>query len=291
MILLIATPQPVHATSGCGTHTTCYVGAYFTNTEATATKGFFVTDFSSTDVSEFGSGYSLTSVMSIAGQYTGGSCPCAYQNPFAIYNSGSSGGSVYWDPQIWNINGVVAIATATLVGSNSTFLYAGLIKYYSSGNTIKFVAFVYLDQQQFQKNTPYIYSWTYSTGDTNFYYGTATSNGYVLKEFQVGAESNYDLANNNPKWQVDQGSMEVYTSSWIYAAADSVEGNAAYQLPTSGVPVPIGGAVFTGANLSPYASTDAPSWTWTGTTIGTGTSLWTSTGGSTPYPCQVSGRC
>ena len=271
-----------------------YAGGNFTNSEASATKGYFSTDFAGTTASSIPSGHSLLTVLSVAGETTSSPCPCGYQSAYVLFPNGT----VDYAPQYWGTSGLVSLVDRH-VGTVSSISFGGLIRYDSSTSSMKFTGFVYNTHTQIDQNTPTIYNiLSANTGDTNFYYGTTTSQGVTLKTFQFAVESQVNITSS--MWNVDQGTLEVYTSSWGYQPGSSLEGGSstsAYALVCGFLCLSYtvyywGGETFKGVNLATSPPTaDAPSWAYTGTSIGTGTSLWTGTGSYTPYPCQVSGRC
>jgi hypothetical protein len=152
------------------------------------------------------------------------------------------------------------------------------------------IAYIYSSNFDVQNNLPTTYSvWSHNTGDAGIYYGTTTSGGKLLKDFQFGVESASNITSSN--WYVFQGTMEYYASSaWGYQSADTTNGYAAFQLLGSSV-APIGGTILSGVNFVSYASDSVSSWYYTGTTVTPGTTIWSGTGSNTPLPCQISGNC
>lgn len=274
-----------------------YVGAYFTNQQATATKAFLENDFSGTNPSIIPSTSWLGSVLSIAGQSSSSPCPCLYQTGFQLYpNNTVQATSQFYGAQSNNPPlGCIYCAWIKNVGTVSAFDYDGEINYKSSCSCIQSSAYVYSTLTQVENNSPNIYRFSgIYTGDvTNpFYYGITTNTSCYaepMQRYQAGLESPNI---GSGAWYVNQRVAEVYASGWLYQPANSDEGNLSYITCYNGQSYVVGGAQMTGVNVnSANLGTDSPSWKYTGTTIGQDKSLWTGSGGTTPYPCQVSGRC
>ncbi|QQG48012.1 MAG: hypothetical protein HY247_04355 [archaeon] len=263
-----------------------YTAGYFTPSQSTATKVFIGTDFSGTNPSVIPTW--ILSIASVAGTSSSGQCPCTYQQSYNLYPTGQV--SILVETFPWMQNPTrVEIAN---VGTTSSFALEGLVKYDSSIGKVKFVNFVYNTHTQFDNNAPTIYNpLSSATGDTNFYVGTTTVNGKTVERFQFGVESPTNITSSS--WHVDQNSLESYSgTTWSYVAASSIEGNRDIITFLGSAAAVVGGRAMLGVNLNTgLSSTDSPSWEYTGTSIGDGTSLWTGSGSPVPYACQVSGRC
>ena len=279
----ISTLRPSYATNE-------FVAGYFTNSQSTATIAILGTDFLGTSPSSIPSGSWIASLVNIAGAYQYGSCPCLYQTGFIIDNTGN----VAVSAQYWGTSGSLYSSQTNNVGTTSSYSFYEEIRYFSTSSTIQSQGFEYNTLTQLRNNAPTVTGFSYVyTGDSSFYYGstsiTCGTQHATLERYQVGIESP-NIGSGT--WYVNQYSAEVYTSSWLYQAAQSTEGNADPYDCISGSLYGIGGAQMTGVNLyTTNAGTDAPSWDYTGTTIGNGHTLWSSSGGSTPLPCKVLGRC
>ncbi len=282
-IFLAAPSLTVHAVNP-------YVGGYFNSSAATATKAYMAMDFSGTTPSVIpASPNYIGGVASIVGQITTGSCPCLYQSFFPLFHNGT----VDYAPQAWGNAGFISAAEVH-VGAYTDVAMNGIIRYDSSTSKIKFTGFDYSDNNEYTNNAPTIYNiYSINTGDTNFYTGYRTQSGYTLKEFQFAVESTSNITSSS--WHVNDYSMEAYTTSWVYQSALSIEGSTTAGslwtiVGTNGYW--IGGETMKGANLySSRTGADSEGWYYSGTAIGNGATIWTGSGGGTPYSCQVSGRC
>ena len=282
IFFLVGIPLHANATSNE------FVGGYFNNSAATATSAILATSFTGTSLSSIPSGSWLASSVNIVGTVTYGSCPCFYQTGYIIDNTGN----VAVTAQYWGTSGSLYSSQINNVGTTSSQALYGEIRAFQSSTTIQSQAFVYNTVSQIQSNSPTVYGFSYVyTGDTQFYYGLSpTTCGVNLQYYQVGTESPSIGAGT---WYVNQWSAEVYTGSWQYQSAQSTEGNHDYYACTNGNTLhDIGGLAMTGVNINSATSgVDSPDWEYTGSTIGNGVSLWSSSGGNTPLPCQILGMC
>jgi len=265
-------------------HANPYVGSYLSNSQSTSTSNFFGTSFTSTSASVIPSGDWIASEMGNAGTATTGSCPCFYQLGYIIDDTGN----VAVTAQYWGPSGSLYSSQTNNVGSASSITLEGITEYVS-GSGIQSKAFVYNTLTQYNNNSPNSYTFTaQSTGDTQFYYGTSTGCSSTLLGYQVGVESPTTVSSSS--WYVWQNTMEVYTTSWIYQAGSSIEGNNSFFQCISGSAHDIGGAQMSGVSAV-YTAANTVEWQYSGTTEGNNVALWSGSGGSTPYACQVSGRC
>lgn len=272
-----------------------YVGGYFNSSQATATKAYMAMDFSGTTPSVIPSSAWLGGVASILGQSTTGNCPCTYQSGFLLWHNGT----VDYAPQTHKSNGgLLSGAEVHVFGGYTDVALNGIIRYNSATSKVNFTGFDYSDNTEYINNAPTIYNiYSVNTGDTNFYtgYSTVTIGGtqYTLKRFQFGVESTANITSSS--WHVNDYQIEAYTTSWVYQSALSTEccstsGSLIAVVGTTGLWV--GTSATKGVNLySSRTSSDSEGWWYTGTDIGNGASIWSGSGGGTPYSCQVSGRC
>jgi hypothetical protein len=263
-----------------------YVGSYLNNSAATATKNFFGSDFSGTTPSVIPSGDWIASVMSNTGELTTGPwCPCLYQIAYIIDNTGNVAVLVQYYG--WSY-GLIYGQQINAVGTASSIYLGGLTRSVLGG--IQSVGFVYNTATQISNNSPTIYTFSTVALDQNFWYGTTTApscGGATLHYYQAGVESPTTVKSSS--WKVDQYNLEAYnvgSSSWVYAAGKSIGGLHSYFQCMNGVLHNVSGNDMPGVNTA-SSSSDSVSWHYTGTTIGNDVTLWTGSGGFTPYPCQV----
>lgn len=289
LALRLAPPVEAYYNGGGGGSAHPYIGGYFSNAEASASKAYFNTYFgpsASRIVTD------IISVLSVGGYGgTSNGCPCGYQSLYVLFPNGT----VDMSGQIYGYSNSQVVSVALFeshictVSCNS---YGGLIKY-SSPNMV-FTMFVYPTQASYTQNKPAVYvPVSKSTSDTGLYYGYATVGGKTVEELQFGVESASNQTSNS--WYVDQTQIEYYNSGgWGYQAASTTDGKHSWQ-DLGGTPLAVGGEVLAGI-ASPGTTTDAAWWSCntsscSGSSVSPGTSIWTGTGSVTPYPCNVAGRC
>lgn len=284
-LFFVVSATPVHAQNE-------FVGAYFANsTSYTATSAILGYSYTGTNPSSIPSGSWLGGGENIVGTTGGGGlgyCPCFYQAGTATDNSGN----VAYVIQFWGINGLIQGFQVNNVGTTSSPEFFTEIRANTVGSTtyIQAQGFAYNTNTQVQNNAPNIYtSSNVYTGDSQFYYGAKTACGTTIEQYQAGIESP-NIGSGT--WNINEFSGEVYANSyWAYGPGASTEGNVDYYLCNNGSLYVIGGAAMTGVNINNALSgTDDDDWIYTGTTIGNGVSLWSTSGSFTPFPC-TGGYC
>lgn len=161
-----------------------YVGGYFSVSASTTSKVIFATNFPNTNPGVIPSNGYLMSVISAAGGQATTPTAWTHQSPVALLPDGS----VHFVPQAWWRTDIYFYMDVTVGTVNSVMFYCE-IRVQPGGNVF-FKAFVYNTQDQWNKNNPTIYTYSYNTGVSNLLYGKAMSPyGILCKFLQCGVEA------------------------------------------------------------------------------------------------------